>query len=449
MALPLFDLDKADDRRAFDRLVDRLRRSTADVGAVAETVAPIVDHVREGGDEALVRYMRKFADPEFTAEMIRVDAGELAAAAEGIDSGVRDAMAGAIEHVRRYQQQIMPADVEPVEIDGARLGLRFTPMDRVGLHVPGGRAAYPSSVIMLAVPAQVAGVEGLSVVSPPPTMTGDEPASARRDISPLVLAACHMLGLDEVYRIGGAQAIAALAFGTETVGKVDFIAGPGNAFVQMAKKQLFGLVGIDGFFGPSEVVVLIDDTADAACVAGDLLAQAEHDPGCCFLVSSCRGKMDEVLTEVKRQLPERQRREAISNALQDWSAAVLVPDGAAAIETVNTLAAEHVLLAVADPEAMLRHIRHGGAFFLGDGSPVPSGDYYAGPSHCLPTGTTARYSSGLSVYTFLKRSSVEQYPDGPPAEAIDAIARLAEAEGLDAHAAAVRLRRRNSPGELA
>jgi histidinol dehydrogenase len=287
---------------------------------------------------------------------------------------------------------------------------------------------------MLAVPAQEAGVEDLAVVTPPPT-------GGEGDIAPLTLAVCSLLGIDRVYRLGGAQAIAALATGTESVAPVDFIAGPGNAYTQEAKRQVFGRVGIDGLFGPSEIVVVADETSEPAWGAADLLAQAEHDPGCCFLVSTSREVVERILGEVERQLPQRARREAIEPALAEWSAAVVVPDEDAAVELVDTLAAEHVSLAVADPDAWFRRLRHGGAWFLGPHSPVASGDYYAGPSHCLPTGTTTRFSSGLSAYTFLKRSSVERYRQPMSDQAAADIARIAEAEGLEGHAASVRVRR--------
>lgn len=431
--LRVLDYATAEGRQELRGLMDRLREQLTAGGEIAGRVAAIIDEVRRDGDEALVRYMRKWTDPGFTWERIRVDVDDLAAAEAALPTGLREALGRAIEHVREYQRHIAPVDPPPIGVDGAELGLRFTPIERVGLHVPGGRAAYPSSVVMLAVPAQVAGVRRLSVVCPPPT-------AGTGDVSPLVLGTCRMLGIDRVYRIGGAQAIAALAYGTETVEAVDFIAGPGNAYTQQAKRQLFGVVGIDGLFGPSEVVVLADESAEAAFIAADLIAQAEHDPGCCFLISTSRRVLEGVVEEVRRQTQVRQRRAAIEKALGEWSAAVLAPDYASACELIDALAAEHVVLAVGDPSRTLKDLRNGGAWFLGDGTPVASGDYYAGPSHCLPTGTTARFTSGLSVYTFLKRSSVERYPRGLPIQAANDIASLARAEGLEGHAASVEIR---------
>jgi histidinol dehydrogenase len=261
-------------------------------------------------------------------------------------------------------------------------------------------------------------------------------------LSPLVLAACAMLGIDKVYRIGGAQALAALAYGTETVTPVDLIAGPGNVFVQLAKAQVSGVVGTDnGFYGPSEIVTIADGSADPRRVAADLIAQAEHNPGKCFLISWSAKVLRGILAEVERQKAGRARLEPIDKALTHESAALLVRDEQEALALADTLAAEHVNLAVGEPRRMLARLRHGGEFFLGDQTPVAAGDYYAGPSHCLPTGTTARFASGVSVYTFLKRSGTVEYPRGMSARTVAAIARLAEAEGLDAHAQSARVRR--------
>lgn len=440
MPLSILHYDRQPDQLAIAALIERLAGQIGSTGEIAHQVTQIVEDVRKQGDAALVNYMKKWTNPAFEAGMIRVSAAELAAAERSLEPAFKQAAMRSIDHVRQYQQHIKPADPRQIEIDGAELGLRFTPIRRVGLHVPGGRAAYPSSVIMLAVPAQVAGVEQLSVVCPPPTTA---PGKEAGDVSPLVLGVCHLLGIDRVYRIGGAQAIAALTYGTRSVQPVDFIAGPGNAWTQEAKRQLFGRVGIDGLFGPSEVVVVADESARPDWIAADLLAQAEHDPGCCFLISKSRAVIEAIVHEVRRQIARRHRRQAIAKALNDWSTAIVVPDDAALAEAVDRFAAEHVTLAVKDPKQLLARLHHGGAWFLGDSTPVASGDYYAGPSHCLPTGTTARFTSGLSVYTFLKRSSLERYPTRPTDQAIADIARFAEAEGLDAHAESIRLRARS------
>jgi histidinol dehydrogenase len=306
--------------------------------------------------------------------------------------------------------------------------------------VPGGSAVLFSTLIMLAVPAIVAGVDPkkISVVHPLPNRrAGNEGPT---DISPIVLAAAHMLGIEKVYRVGGAEAVAALAYGTDTIAPVDFIAGPGNVYGQLAKAQVNGTVGIDGFYGPSEIVTIADETANPVRIASDLIAQAEHDPGKCFLVVWSRGVLDAIIDEVKKQLGQRKRRDAIVRALENESCAVIVKDIDEAAEVANRFAAEHVNLAVVDPDALLAKVRHAGEVFLGDTTPVAAGDYYAGPSHCLPTGTTARFTSGISVYTFLKRTGTVAYHSGMPAQAIDHIARMADAEGLDGHAHSARVR---------
>jgi histidinol dehydrogenase len=277
-------------------------------------------------------------------------------------------------------------------------------------------------------------------VNPPPTRRTNGPAG---DISPVVLGCCALLGIDTVYRIGGAQAVAALAYGTERVEAVEMIAGPGNIYGQLAKQMVSGACGTDGgFYGPSEIVTVADESADPRCVAADLIAQAEHDPGKCFLVSWSREVIDTIVGELDSMLRKRGRIDAIERALADQSAALLVSSEEQAAEIADAIAAEHVNLAVADPDAWLARLRHGGEFFLGDQTPVAAGDYYAGPSHCLPTGTTARFASGISVHTFLKRSGTVRYRGALPGPAMDTIALLAELEGLDAHAESVRVRRR-------
>jgi histidinol dehydrogenase len=441
VTLPIFDLSTPAGRGAFEERLSKLRATASASGEAAQTVASIVEDVRTRGDEALVRYMRHWTDPDFSTARIRVTGKELAAAEKQIDPKIRRAIKTSIEHVREYQEHIKPRDPRPVKIGGATLGLRFTPVESVGLTVPGGRAVLFSSLIMLAVPAMVAGVprEAISVINPPPTRREGEPVA---DISPLVLATCRMLGIERVYRIGGAQAVAALAYGTQSVETVAMVAGPGNVFVQLAKQQLAGLVGSDnGFYGPSEIVTLADTTADPARVAADLIAQAEHDPGKCFLVAWSRRVVERIAAEVERQKAGRRRLAAIEKALANESAAVLAKNQKQALEIADTIAAEHVNLAVKDPRATLAKLKHGGEFFLGDQTPVAAGDYYAGPSHCLPTGTTARFASGISVFTFLKRSGTVEYPRGVDARTIEDIAAMAVAEGLDGHAESVRVRR--------
>jgi len=446
--LPLFDLSRAEGRNALTAQIERLRPPVGLDSEAARTVSGILEDVRKHGDDAVVKYMRKWTDPGFSKEHMRVSEAELEAAERGLSAPLRAALLAMIENVRVYQSHLLPENPQPIQHGGAEMGLRFTPVDSAGLAVPGGTAAYPSSVVMLAIPAIVAGVKRLSVVTPPPTSSssagprssthsGQGPA---QDVAPLVLAACQLAGVRDVYRIGGAQGMAALAFGTETVKPVDMIVGPGNTYVQLAKAQLAGITGSDGFYGPSEILTIADSAADPRRVASDLIAQAEHDPGKCFLVSWQAEVLAKVTEEIAKQLKVRKRADALVRALKADSCAVLVKDVQEAAEVANRIACEHVSLAVADPDALLPLVRHAGEILLGDSTPMAAGDYWAGPSHCLPTGTTARFTSGLSPYTFLKRVGTIRYRHGIPKEARDAIALLAEAEGLDGHAESARAR---------
>ena len=439
--LLIHDLGTSAGRTAFEARLERLCETTSARDESAATVAHIIDDVRQHGDEAVVRYMRKWTDPQFTVDRIRVPPEDLDAAVDQIEPRLKEAIAAAIDHVRTYQMHIKPSDPGQTIIDGAELGLRFTPVDSVALTVPGGTAVLFSTLIMLAVPAHVAGVDPkqMVVLNPPPTRAGGR---ATGDISPIVQATCSMLGIEKLYRIGGAQGVAAVAWGTECVDRVQMVAGPGNVFVQLAKTQLNGIVGTDGgFYGPSEITTIADQSADPACIAADLIAQAEHDPGRCFLIAWSRTVIDRIVAQICSQLPNRRRRRAIESSLIGDSCAILVVSRDQAINVANSIACEHVHLAVSDPEAMAKQIRHAGEIFLGDRTPVAAGDYYAGPSHCLPTASTARFASGISVYTFLKRSSTVRYRQGMSSATAEAIARLAEAEGLDGHADSARLRR--------
>jgi histidinol dehydrogenase len=441
MPLPLYDLATAAGAAGFNQRLAVLRGSVSSTTSLAASVADIIAEVAQHGDDAIVKHERKWTDPNFDAGRIRVSPDELADAARKLDPALRATFERTIANVRAYQRHIRPSDPPTVELAGATLGLRFSAVGSAGLIVPGGRASYPSTVIMLAVPAIEAGVplDRIGLVSPGPTRRAGEPAG---DISPLVLAVCHMLGVTRVYRIGGAAGVAALALGTKSVEPVDMIAGPGHPVTQLAKAQLAGRVGIDGFYGPSEIVAIADDSADAGRVASDLLAQAEHDPGLCFLVSWSRAAIERVQAQIEAQTATLSRQAAVEQSFANCSAAVLVRDEAEAVAVADAIAAEHVNLAVADPMSLLKKLRHGGEFFLGDATPVAAGDYVAGPSHTLPTGTTARFSSGVSVYTFLKRSGTVWYRDQMPAQTIADIAAFAAAEGLDAHARSAMRRQR-------
>ena len=434
--IPTLFLSRDADRQRVESLLSDLRLDVGQLAAggrfaaEAAAVKRIVADVAARGDDALVDVARRFDDADFRPDMLRVRPDEMAAAAARVPADQLAAVRRAIAQVREYQEHVRPVPPPPLRRAGVELGIRFTPVDSAGLYFPGGKAAYPSSLIMLAVPAVAAGVPRVVVATPP----------SKYGRSDLVLAACHELDLGHVYRVGGAAAVAAMAFGTATVPRVDKIVGPGNVYVQLAKREVAGAVGTDGFLGPSEILVLADDTGVPAFIAADLIAQAEHDPGSCLLLTTSATLAGQVSAEVARQLADRGRAAALDRSLRDHSAVIVGDDMDALIELADRFAAEHVNLQVADPDAVLAKLRHAGAVFVGPHAPVAAGDYVAGPSHCLPTNTTARFASGVSVYEFLKRTSVVRYePAGLAADA-DAIVALADAEGLDGHAASVRIR---------
>ena len=435
--IPLLTLSDPSDAARVEAIVARLRLDPRDLAlggghraeigkAVAETLADVAAR----GDAALVDAARRFDDPAFDAASLRVTPDEMAAAHGRLEPALRDAVTRSIEQVRQYQSHVMPVSPPAVLRGGLTMGLRYTPLDSVGVYFPGGRASYPSSLIMLAVPAIVAGVKRV-VVCTPPSKFGN---------SDVVLATAHAIGITEMYRMGGPAAVGALAFGTTTVAAVDKIVGPGNAYVQTAKRAVAGAVGIDGYLGPSEILTLADDSADAACVAADLIAQAEHDPGSCFLLTTSRSFADAAVAQIETQLADRRRADAIVRALRDDSMIVVDPSMDRLLALANRIACEHVSLQVKDAGSVLAGLRHGGAVYVGRWSPVAAGDYVAGPSHCLPTNTTARFASGISVHEFLKRTSVVRYDEASLRADAPAITALATAEHLDAHAASVSVR---------
>lgn len=432
--IPVLKLGGPADHRRVEALVDGLRLDPRDLFRDDDRTAAvreILADVAERGDAAVVDSARKFDDPDFDASRIRVGREEMAAAAGRLEPELAEALRRSIRQVREYQEHILPSrTVGALSRGGLGLDLRYTPIDTAGCYFPGGKASYPSSLIHLVVPAQVAGVKTI-VAGTPPSKYGK---------SDLVLAAGHELGLEYMVRAGGAAAIASMAFGTESIPRVDKIVGPGNAFVQIAKRLVSGGVGIDGFLGPSEVLVFADETAEPAYVAADLLAQAEHDPGSCFLLTSDRELPAKVMDQIEMQLPMLSRRAAIEKALREHSAIIWSENVESLYELASRLAPEHMNIQTADPEADLAKLPHAGCVFVGPWSPVAAGDYVAGPSHCLPTNTTARFSGGISVFEFLKRGGVVRYDSGALREDADAVIRLAEAEHLDAHANSVRVR---------
>ena len=416
------DARAADFAARFEELVNSRREADADV---SRDVAAIVARVKEEGDSAVADYTRRFDGHDLDW---RISLDDCAAAYAALDTGLRAALDLAAERIRTYHAKQKPADSDDVDAAGVRLGARWRAVDAAGVYVPGGRAAYPSSVLMNAIPARVAGVERLVMVTPTP----------KGEINPLVLAAAHLAGVDEVWRIGGAQAIAALAFGTQSIGRVDVITGPGNAWVAEAKRQLYGVVGIDMVAGPSEILVVADGANNPAWIAADLLSQAEHDPTSqSILITDDAGFADRVAAEVDTQLKSLST-EATARASWDANGAIiLVGDVIDAVPLIDALAPEHLELAVEDPEPVFQAVRHAGSIFLGRHTPEAVGDYVGGPNHVLPTGRRARFSSGLSVLDFMKRTSFL----GCTAEAIRAIGpaavALARAEGLPAHARSV------------
>jgi histidinol dehydrogenase len=437
MPISILRLNTPSDREQIESLLKRLRLDPVDLalerGRLAEdsaAVKAILKDVALRGDDAIVEIARRFDDPSFSADQLRVSGAEMKEAAGRVPAKQMAALRRSIAQVREYQTHVLPKDVEPLRRPGVELGMRFTPLDSAGLYFPGGKAAYPSTLIMLAVPAQVAGVKKIVVCTPP----------SRYGRSDLVLAACAELELDYVFRAGGAAAIGGMAFGTKAIPAVDKIVGPGNLYVQLAKRLLSGGVGIDGFLGPSEIVVIADETGDARFIASDLIAQAEHDPGSCFLFTTSEQLAADVSAELQRQSGLLERLAAIEKALSSSSAIVVHDSMDELVNLANRFAAEHVNIQARDERAILAKLVHAGAVFLGPYSPVAAGDYVAGPSHCLPTNTTARFTSGISVFEFLKHGSVERYDASGLAADADAIIAMAKAEHLDGHAASVEIR---------
>lgn len=398
---------------------------------VESAVRGIVDDVRRRGDAAIIDYTARFDRLTLTPERLRIAPAEFDAAEKAVSAATLSALHFARDRIEAFHRRQLPKDDRYRDALGVELGIRWTPIDAVGLYVPGGTAAYPSSVLMNAVPAKVAGVPRIALVVPSPDGV----------LNPLVLAAARLAGVDEVYRIGGAQAVAALAYGTLSIPPVAKIVGPGNAYVAAAKRLVFGAVGIDMIAGPSEVLVIADGDNDPAWIAADLLAQAEHDTAAqSILVTDSPTLADAVEAAVAAQLGTLPRGEIAAASWRDHGAVILVSDLAAAVVLADRIAPEHLELAVADPEALLPEIRNAGAVFLGRYTPEAIGDYVAGPNHVLPTARSARFSSGLSVFDFLKRTTLLGLgPDQLRALAGPAIT-LAEAEGLDAHARSVSIR---------
>ena len=416
--------------KEFSAFLGRNRDTDENVDRV---VAGIVADVRARGDAAVVDYTARFDWAGITAATMRISDAERDAAAAQVPAAQREALVFAARRIEAFHRALMPKDVDFTDSTGTRLGARYRPVDAAGVYVPGGTAAYPSSVLMNIVPAKVAGVSRIVMVVPTPGGT----------LNPLVMLAAAIAGADEIWRIGGAQAVAALAYGTESIRPVDKITGPGNAYVAAAKRRVFGQVGIDLIAGPSEILVVADRHNDPAWIAADLLSQAEHDPSSqSVLIADDAAFADAVLRAVEAELKTLARAEIAAASWRDNGAVILVPDFSAAPPIVDAIAAEHVELAMemAEAEALSQKIRHAGAIFLGRHTPEAIGDYVAGTNHVLPTSRAARFSGGLGVSDFLKRTSlVACTPQSLAALGPSAVA-LAEAEGLGAHGRSVSLR---------
>jgi histidinol dehydrogenase len=410
----------------FDSTLQSLLSSTDEPEqAVVDTVSKVIADIRSRGDEALLEYTNQFDRRSATLESLEISKDELDAALNRIPDDLRQGLEHAAKRVREFHEKQKQSTWTYEDDEGNVLGQKVTPLDRVGVYVPGGKAAYPSSVLMNVIPAHVAGVKEIIMVVPTPD-------DVRND---LVLAAAAIAGVTRVFTIGGAQAVAALAYGTELVPKVDKIVGPGNIYVATAKREVFGVVGIDMIAGPSEVVIVADNSANPDWVAMDMFAQAEHDElASAILISADADFISQVEKSIETLLPEMERAEIIKAALSNNSAIIKVDDLKQAIEVVNTIAPEHLELAVNDPDALLDDIRHAGAIFMGHYSAESLGDYCAGPNHVLPTARTARFSSPLGVYDFQKQSSIIKCNSDSVSDIANTASVLARGESLTAHA---------------
>ncbi|MFT6446266.1 histidinol dehydrogenase [Sulfitobacter pontiacus] len=432
--MPQFlDFDQPDFEQAFTALLSAKREDSPDVD---DTVAEIIAQVRSKGDAAVIELTQKFDRITLTPDTLRITAAEVDAAVAEVSYADRTALELAAARIRAYHERQLPEDAQWQDDAGATLGWRWSAVSAAGLYVPGGLASYPSSVLMNAIPAKVAGVERLAMVVPTPDGV----------LNPLVLLAARLAGVDEIYRIGGAQAVAALAYGTDTIPPVDKITGPGNAYVAAAKRRVFGKVGIDMIAGPSEILVIADGDNDADWIALDLLSQAEHDESAqSILITTDKAFGRAVSDAVDARLETLERRVIAGTSWRENGAIITVPDLATAAKLSNRIAPEHLELCVADVDALSAQITHAGAIFLGQWTPEAIGDYVGGPNHVLPTARSARFSSGLSVLDFMKRTTLARMtPDalrtiGPSAE------RLARSESLEAHGLSVtaRLRKLN------
>ncbi len=426
------------EKPAFDKVVlgtgakAKVKELFGEELSAQQVVERIVDDVRRQGNAAVLKYTKSLDGADFEAGNLEVTPAEIDSAIAGVDKEVLAALEAAAANIRKFHAEKVPESWFTEREHGAVLGQKCTPLDRVGIYVPGGTAAYPSSVLMNAVPAAVAGVQEI-IMAVPPDRDGR--------VNPYVLAAAKLAGVTRIFKVGGAQAVAALAFGTETIPKVDKITGPGNIFVTLAKKAVYGHADIDMLAGPSEILIVADSTADPRYVAADMLSQAEHDVlASSILITDSADLAGKVAKEVESQLAALPRKDIAAQSIEDNGLIIITKDIFEAVELANFSAPEHLELLTADPFKLLPYIRHAGAIFMGPYSPEPLGDYFAGPNHVLPTGGTARFYSVLNVDTFMKKTSIIAYTKEALAAVSNQVIKLAEAEGLDAHANAVRIR---------
>lgn len=427
--IQFIDLRSNKDSDIFSKLASR---SQIEYGDIQDRVSDIVNNVKKNGDKAVLDYTSLFDKTDLTTDKLMVSQAEIEEAYKKVDKELIKVIKRARDKIAKFHEKQLEKSWFITDEDGIMLGQLYNPIEVVGIYTPGGTAAYPSSVLMNAVPAMVAGVKRIVMVTPPGGEMG---------INPAILVAANEAGVKEIYRIGGAQAVAALAFGTETIPKVDKIVGPGNIYVALAKRRVYGYCDIDMIAGPSEIMVVADETANPRFVAADMLSQAEHDAiASSILVTTSQKIADEVKRELETQLNQLPRKEMAEKSLKDFGAMILVDNMDKAIEVVNKIAPEHLELCVNEPFGLIGYIKNAGAIFLGNYSSEPLGDYYAGPNHVLPTSGTARFFSPLDVSAFMKKSSIISYSKKALEKVKDDVIMFAEAEGLGGHANAIRVR---------
>ena len=423
---------KLDEKSMENILADMLKRDPNNYDSYTETVQAILEDVKERGDEALFEYTRRFDGAELDADNVRVTEAEIREAMEQVEQGLLAVMRTSMENIRRYHEKQRRNSWFDAQPDGTILGQKVTALESVGVYVPGGKAAYPSSVLMNSVPAEVAGVKRIVMVTPP---------GKDGKVNPVTLTAADLAGATEVYKAGGAQAVAALAFGTRSIPRVNKIVGPGNIFVALAKKAVYGHVSIDSIAGPSEILVIADEGANARYVAADLLSQAEHDElASAILVTTSMELAEKVSEQVDGFVRELSRGEIIQKSLDNYGYILVVDTLEEAVKTANSIAPEHLEIVTANPFEVMTKIQNAGAIFIGEYSSEPLGDYYAGPNHILPTNGTAKFFSPLGVDDFIKKSSIIYYSREALEKAHRDIEAFAESEHLTAHANSIRVR---------